>query len=997
MSKSSFDADEKPPTATTETSTVKMEAPPEYPSNQKRVLIMVALYLAIFLVTLDQNILSTAIPRITDEFHSLNDVGWYGTAYLLTMCGFQLIMGKVYKYYPAKPVFLGGVVLFEVGSAICGAAPSSVAFIIGRAIAGLGSSGMFSGLMVIMFNVIPLQQRPIYQGLFGAVFAVASVIGPVIGGTFTDKVTWRWCFYINLPIGAVSLIVTFFILQLPSQKLDTPAETLLGKIQQLDPIGNLVFFPGIVCLVLALQWGGTQYPWDDARIIVLFVLCGVLCVLFIGVQAWKGEAATLPPRIVTQRSVAAACFFGFFNGASMMVVMYYLPIWFQAIKGVSAINSGISLLPTILSVVVGSLGSGAAISRFGYYTPFFYASSVLSAIGAGILSMLEPGTGHSKWIGYQVIFGLGLGFGSQQPMNVVQTVLDRPDISSGTAFVMFTRFLGSSIFLPVAQTLFITNLSSELEKNIPNIDPKEIAGAGATEIKNLVPADDLKLLLQDYNDALMKVFIMMAAIASVSIFGSVFVEWRSLKARAKSEQSGSPSPQCSNMQFQRTVLPSTQVPPASLTRNDIAAEIPGLLPLYDDFPHIVYTKADPVYETISSAFNKSTSTQPLAVVRPLNESHVQAAIKIARAAGLPLGIRSGGSEMVGRNFKGVDKGIILDLRSLCSVNVSDDKASAIIGGGTIAADLAVALSKQGVFTPIGWHPRLGYAGWALAGGYGLYSSPYGLGVDNILGARLVLADGSVIDVDDKNYPDLFWALRGAGNGIWGVVTQLTIKLYPTPNLLIGTLKILKKDWPAALDEWANNVEPNLPEEFGGEMYFRNPVLDNPEMIIFFAWCAKEGEDIKKGWDYFEKIKSLPGAEVQRIAESSVLNRQWTNPKIYAGIPCHFAHGKAIKPDSSACFPLRYRHRVFPVNSRHSELMGTEEGESLVAELSARMIDGIKATGDAYVGASYQNLIPPVDTDLEVTFGKETLEKLKTLKRKYDPDNFFSKGYPVLDI
>ncbi|PKK51463.1 hypothetical protein CI102_4660 [Trichoderma harzianum] len=483
------------------------------------------------------------------------------------------------------------------------------------------------------------------------------------------------------------------------------------------------------------------------------------------------------------------------------------------------------------------------------------------------------------------------------------------------------------------------------------------------------------------------------------------------------------------MQFQKAVLQSTQVPPASLTRNDIAAEIPGLLPLYDEFPDIVYTKADPVYETISPAFKTSTTTKPLAVVRPLNESHVQATVKAARAAGLPLGIRSGGLEMAGRNYKGTDKGILLDLRSLCSINVSDDKTSATIGGGTIAVDLAVSLSKQGIFTPIGWHPRLGYAGWAMAGGYGLYSSPYGLGVDNILGARPVLADGSVVDVDDKNHPDLFWALRGAGNGIWGVVTQLTIKVYPPPNLLIGTLKILKKDWLAALDEWANNIEPNLPDEFGGEVYFRNPVLDSPEMIIFFAWCAKEGEDIQKGWDYFEKIKSLPGAEVQRIAESdfathltsepsaqpvsyqvrgviakgltsniaSVLNRQWTNPKIYSGIPCHCAHGNAIKPDPSACFPLRYRHRLFPLNSRHSELMGTEEGESLVAELSARLIDGIKATGDAYVGASYQNLIPPVDTDLELTFGKETLERLKTVKRKYDPDNFFSRGYPALDV
>ena len=280
----SIDANEKPGAS------IEVEArPDEYPSNRKGIVIMSALFLAAFLVTLgkfrtftsnqhhhvilvsrvasngpiilclriancslDQNIISTAIPRITDEFDSLNDVGWYGSAYLLTMCSFQLLMGKVYKFYPAKPLFIAGCVLFEVGSVVCGAAPSSNAFIVGRAIAGLGASGLFSGLMVIMFHVIPLQQRPIYQGCFGAVFAVASVIGPLVGGSFTDKVTWRWCFYINLPVGAISLVVTSFILHLPNQKLDPKAEGWWARVQQLDPIGNLVFFPGIVCLILAL-------------------------------------------------------------------------------------------------------------------------------------------------------------------------------------------------------------------------------------------------------------------------------------------------------------------------------------------------------------------------------------------------------------------------------------------------------------------------------------------------------------------------------------------------------------------------------------------------------------------------------------------------------------------------------------------------------------------------------------------------------------------------
>ncbi|KAL6874442.1 hypothetical protein HDV57DRAFT_523891 [Trichoderma longibrachiatum] len=481
------------------------------------------------------------------------------------------------------------------------------------------------------------------------------------------------------------------------------------------------------------------------------------------------------------------------------------------------------------------------------------------------------------------------------------------------------------------------------------------------------------------------------------------------------------------MSFQPTKLPSTTVPPASLKRDDVAREIPELLTLYDKFPHIIYTKSDPVYETISSAFNLSISTRPLVVIRPLEESHVQATVKIARATGMPLGIRSGGSEMSARNYRGVDKGIIIDMRSMCSVKVSDDKTSAKIGGGTIGGDLAVALSEQGLFTPIGWHPRLGYAGWSLAGGYGLYTSAYGLGLDHILGARLVLADGFAVDVDKDNHSDLFWALRGAGNGIWGVVTQLTIKIYPAPKLLIGTLQIQKGNWPAVLDRWANDIEPNLPQEMAGDLYFRNPTLNKPEMIIFFAWCAKEGDDLQKGWEYFDMMKSLPGALVQRIAESDfasyilseltiqpasfqtrgviakgmtdkiaqVIINNWKDPSIYMGIPCHFIHGMATKPDPTACFPLRYRHRIFPISARHAELPRTAEKDAHVAEMCARVVEELRATGDCYVGAAYENLLPPIDTDLEATFGREALDKLRALKKKYDPDNFFSRGYPIL--
>jgi len=163
------------------------------------------------------------------------------------MCTFQLLTGKLYKFYAAKPLFLVSITIFELGSAICGASPSSKAFIIGRAISGLGSAGMFSGIMVIMFHTIPLQQRPIFQGFFGATFAIGSVVGPLTGGTLTDKITWRWCFYINLPIGAISIFIGIFILKMSNQQLDKLDPGFLPKIRQFDPIGNLAFFPGVIC------------------------------------------------------------------------------------------------------------------------------------------------------------------------------------------------------------------------------------------------------------------------------------------------------------------------------------------------------------------------------------------------------------------------------------------------------------------------------------------------------------------------------------------------------------------------------------------------------------------------------------------------------------------------------------------------------------------------------------------------------------------------------
>ncbi|KAH7148985.1 major facilitator superfamily domain-containing protein, partial [Dactylonectria estremocensis] len=503
----------------------------EYPNIYKRAIIMISLYLAMFLIILDGSIIATAIPRITDDFHSIGDIGWYGSAYLLTTCTFQLLMGKIYKFYPAKPVFLVGIVLFEVGSVICGAAPNSTAFIIGRAIAGLGSSWLFSGVMVIMFNTIPLQERPAWQGGIGGVLTLGSVIGPLLGGAFTDKVSWRWCFYINLPIGAVTIVVIAFILKLPNQTLAMPADGWMGKLKQFDPIGNLCFFPGVVCLILALQWGGTKYPWSDGRIIALIVICIIMVILFIGIQIWKQDDAMVPPRLLKQRSIAAATFYSFFIGAGMIVLPYYLPIWFQAIKNASAIKSGVMLLPMALSTVIGTIASGIIISKIGYYAPFFLLSSILMSVGAGLISTFTPTTGAGKWISYQLIFGVGLGLGVQQPMTVVQTILDATDIATGTALVTFVRFLASAIFLPVAENIFLNTLVKKLT-NLPDIDPEAVTSGGATELRRLVSSEGLYLLLADYNEAIRNVTFLVISASAITLIGSVFVEWRNLKVGA---------------------------------------------------------------------------------------------------------------------------------------------------------------------------------------------------------------------------------------------------------------------------------------------------------------------------------------------------------------------------------------------------------------------------------------------------------------------------------
>lgn len=506
----------------------KTSSEPAYPSTSKVLVIIGGLFLVLFLVALDRLIVGVAIPSITNEFNSLGDVGWYGSAYLLTSCAFMLLMGKVYTFVNPKWVYLGSLVVFEIGSAVCGAAPNSTALIIGRAIAGIGNAGLFQGAVVIIVYIIPLHKRPQYMGLMGAVFGVASAVGPLLGGAFTDGPGWRWCFYINLPFGAVVFVLLVLFLQIPPAMLQLEPTTWREKLTRMDPVGTFFFLPCIICLLLALQWGGVSYNWSNARIIVLLTLAGILFIMFLIVQKWKGDNATVPGRIFFNRSIIAGFSFAFVEGSAMQVLVYFLPIWFQAIKNASAVKSGVMTLPFVLGLVIMGIFSGALTRKIGYFTPWMIASSILTPIGAGLISTFTPQTNHAAWIGYQALFGMGIGLGLQQPSVAAQTVLSRKDVSIGAALMQFSQTLGGTVFISVGNNLFDSQLAHNLAK-IPGIDVGSVVATGATDLKSKISASLLPQVLVAYNDALRATFYLATALACCTIFGALAMEWKSVK------------------------------------------------------------------------------------------------------------------------------------------------------------------------------------------------------------------------------------------------------------------------------------------------------------------------------------------------------------------------------------------------------------------------------------------------------------------------------------
>ncbi|KAI8949275.1 major facilitator superfamily domain-containing protein [Xylaria longipes] len=504
---------------------------PEPVSGAHLAFMLGSLTLASFLIFLDTSIVSTAIPKITDEFHSLPDVGWYGSAYQLGSAVFVPLSGGIYQNFKLKWSYLIFFAVFEAGSAVCGAAPSSAALIVGRVIAGIGASGLNSGAFTILSCAVPIERRPAILGFLFGIAQVGAVLGPLIGGAFTTGYTWRWCFYINLPLGALvagPLLIMRVGDQVPKQK---PMTIVRNLHRHFDLIGAVLFTAAIVQLILAAQLGGNQFHWNSSQVIGLFVGAGVTWIVWMFWNGHKGENGLLPFPIIKKKEVLSSGINYAFLLATVYGSLYFLPIYFQAVNNDSAIKSGVNLLAIILPQLVSAVVGGKIMQDTGYVAPFAVVGCAINAIGSGLFSLLQPSTSTGKWVGFSIISGFGRGVALQAPIIATQAAVSPKEVASATAFVVWCQYIGPTIFLTLFNVLFDTGLRSQLHEKAPNVDAGAVILAGATKFRDVVAIKDLPNVLIAYSTSLDYTFYLAAGAGVISWVAAWGMGWNNIRKK----------------------------------------------------------------------------------------------------------------------------------------------------------------------------------------------------------------------------------------------------------------------------------------------------------------------------------------------------------------------------------------------------------------------------------------------------------------------------------
>jgi DNA repair protein RAD50 len=487
-------------------------------TRSENILIMSALCLALFLAALDTTIITTAVPTIATEFNSSQGYVWIGTAYLLGNAAFVPTWGKISDIFGRKPVILAAAVIFWIGSLLCAVSTGMPMLIAARAIQGIGGGGLIVLPNIAISDLFSIRNRGMYFGILGMVWALASAVGPILGGVFTSQVTWRWCFYINLPISAVAFVILVFFL-----KLHNPRTPWKEGLLALDWPGSILIIGGTIMWLLGLEFGGVSFPWNSATVICLIVF-GIFVVGLFIVYEWKvAQFPVLPIRLFSSRNSIAAYGVGFTHAFVFMSGSYWLPLYYQGVLGASSLLSGVYLLPYVLSLSFVSAGAGVYIKKTGKYKLVIVAGLIVMVLGFGLFIDLEPRANWVKIIIFQIVAGIGVGPNFQAPLIALQTNVEPRDIGAATSCFSFIRQLGTSISVVVGGVIFNNEMESQypkLQQELGSDLANRLSGsnaAGSVELVGSLTGEDGRVAKAAFWKSLQTMYIVYTCFAGLSL------------------------------------------------------------------------------------------------------------------------------------------------------------------------------------------------------------------------------------------------------------------------------------------------------------------------------------------------------------------------------------------------------------------------------------------------------------------------------------------------
>ncbi|WP_274557869.1 MDR family MFS transporter [Streptomyces spiramyceticus] len=503
------------------------------PGDSRRTVLVAigALLLGMLLAALDQTIVSTALPTIVSELGGMEHLSWVVTAYMLAATAGTPLWGKLGDQYGRKKLFQGAIVIFLIGSVLCGVAQNMPQLIAFRALQGLGGGGLMVLSMAIVGDLVPPRERGRYQGLFGAVFGATSVLGPLLGGLFTEHLSWRWVFYINIPVGIVALLVIAAVLHIPVR---TTRHTI-------DYLGTTLIASVAVCLVLVASLGGTTWAWGSAQIAGLAALGAVLLAWFVSVER-KAAEPVLPLKLFRIRTFTLVAVISFVVGFAMFGAMTYLPTFLQVVQGVTPTMSGVHMLPMVLGMLITSTASGQIVSRTGRWKVFPITGTAVTALGLLLLHQLSATSGDWAMSAYFFVFGAGLGLVMQVLVLVAQNAVSYADLGVATSGATFFRSIGASFGVAIFGTVFTNRLVDKLDHALegqqlpPGIGPDQVA-ADPRDIAQL-PPDLQPPVLDAYSTSITDVFLYAAPVVLVAFVVAWFLREDKLRGSVTAPDAG---------------------------------------------------------------------------------------------------------------------------------------------------------------------------------------------------------------------------------------------------------------------------------------------------------------------------------------------------------------------------------------------------------------------------------------------------------------------------